>query len=275
MISSTLDHAPLGREVPYPTTYDPSVLFAVDRSVNRAKLLFVPKPWWGSDIWNAYEISWLGPRGKPIVALAQITVPHTSPQLIESKSFKLYLNSFSETRFDNVQNVHERLEKDLGKTVQAPVTVMLTPLHPGLQVYCKPLDGLSIDQADVDIQHYQPEPGLLRCVNQAPTVSETLTSDLLKSNCPITGQPDWGSVQIQYRGPKIDPEALLKYIVSLRRHTEFHEHCAEKIYCDIWQACQPEFLFVYACYTRRGGLDINPWRSSHPVQFKPARTPRQ
>ncbi|HBT31957.1 MAG TPA: NADPH-dependent 7-cyano-7-deazaguanine reductase QueF [Pusillimonas sp.] len=274
MSSSSLDQAPLGRDTAYPTQYDPSVLFAVNRETNRAMLPFVPN-WVGADIWNAYEVSWLNARGKPLVAMARFVVPHGSANIIESKSFKLYLNSFNESRFQSINEVKQRLENDLSKVAGANIEVVLTDLHRIGQAQCAPLAGINIDEADVEIEHYQPNANLLKCVVNAQTVSETLTSDLLKSNCPVTGQPDWGSLQIQYTGPKINRESLLKYIISLRRHTEFHEHCVEKIYCDIWQACQPEFLFVYACYTRRGGLDINPWRASRPTSFEPARTPRQ
>ncbi|MAK56018.1 MAG: NADPH-dependent 7-cyano-7-deazaguanine reductase QueF [Pusillimonas sp.] len=274
MSSSPLDNAPLGREVAYPAQYDPSVLFAVNRKTNRAQLPFVPE-WFGADIWHAYEVSWLNAKGKPLVAMARFIVPHNSPNIIESKSFKLYLNSYNESRFNNITEVQERLEEDLSGVAGAPVQVALTELHKIETALCAPLEGASIDNADIEIRHYQPNAGLLKCVANAQPVNETLTSDLLKSNCPVTGQPDWGSLQIQYHGPQINRESLLKYIVSLRQHTEFHEHCVEKIYCDIWQACQPEFLFVYACYTRRGGLDINPWRSSRPFSFEPARTPRQ
>lgn len=274
MSSSPLDQAPLGRDVAYPVHYDPSVLFPVNRETNRALLPFVPN-WAGADIWHAYEVSWLNARGKPVVAMARFIVPHNSPYIIESKSFKLYLNSLNESRFNLRNEVQQRLQEDLSAVAGAHVEVVLTDLHDVEIMHCTPLEGLNIDDADVDIEHYQPNAGLLQCIANAQPVSETLTSDLLKSNCPVTGQPDWGSLQIQYKGLQIDHEALLKYIVSLRRHTEFHEHCVEKIYCDIWQACQPEFLFVYACYTRRGGLDINPWRASGPISFKPTRTPRQ
>ena len=274
MSSSPLDQAPLGRDVAYPTHYDPSILFPVNRETNRAQLPFIPN-WAGADIWHAYEVSWLNTRGKPMVAMARFIVPHNTPHIIESKSFKLYLNSFNESRFNSISSVQHHLEKDLSAVAGGHIKVALTDLHEIQTIQCAPLEGLNIDGADVDIEHYQPNAGLLKCTTNPQPVNETLTSDLLKSNCPVTGQPDWGSLQIQYKGPQIDQESLLKYIVSLRQHTEFHEHCVEKIYCDIWQACHPEFLFVYACYTRRGGLCINPWRSSEPLVFEPTRTPRQ
>lgn len=274
MHDPTLAQAPLGQEVSYPDAYNPALLFPIERATNRAALA-TPANWYGADIWNAYEVSWLTPKGKPVVALARFTFPHDSPRLVESKSFKLYLNSFSEERFGHADAISQIMRRDLSQAAGAEISVDLTPLAPQLGLQCGALDGISIDDADIQISTYEPAPGLLRCLPDAPVVSETLVSDLLKSNCPVTGQPDWGSVQVRYSGPQIDRHALLRYIVSLRRHTEFHEHCVEKMYCDIWQACQPDSLLVYARYTRRGGLDINPWRSSAPADVSQARTPRQ
>ncbi len=274
MHDPALAQAPLGQEVAYPAAYDPGLLFPIERATNRAALA-IPDTWYGADIWNAYEVSWLTPKGKPVVALARFTFPHDSPRLVESKSFKLYLNSFSEERCDSAQAVARLMERDLSRATGAAVGVELSPLGPQLSAEYGPLEGASIDDADIAISTYEPAPDLLQCVPGAGVVTETLVSDLLKSNCPVTGQPDWGSVQLRYTGAQIDRDALLRYIVSLRRHTEFHEHCVEKMYCDIWQACQPHSLLVYARYTRRGGLDINPWRSSAPAQVGQGRTPRQ
>lgn len=274
MHDPALDNAPLGHETTYPDAYDAKLLFPIDRATNRAALA-IPTTWHGDDIWNAYELSWLTPKGKPVVALARFTFPHTSPRLVESKSFKLYLNSFSEERFEHAETISQILKTDLGLAVGAEVGVDLQPLAQQLPLQHGPMDGINIDGADIDISAYEPAPGLLQCMPSAEVVSETLVSDLLKSNCPVTGQPDWGSVQVRYSGPQIDRHALLRYIVSLRRHTEFHEHCVEKMYCDIWQACKPHSLLVYARYTRRGGLDINPWRSSAPASIGHTRTTRQ
>ncbi len=268
-----LANAPLGHAVNYPKTYDASVLFAIERANNRANLGPLPD-WHGSDIWTAYELSWLNPKGKPVVAMGLFTVPHNTPRLIESKSFKLYLNSFNESRFDSLEQVISIMQKDLEAACGGPMGIKITPLQPGQTELCAALSGESIDDQDVEITHYHPTPGLLRC-DPTRTATEALTSDLLKSNCPVTGQPDWGSVQITYTGPKIDRAALLQYIVSLRQHNEFHEHCVETLFCDIWRECKPVALTVYARYTRRGGLDINPWRSSHPVELAAQRTPRQ
>jgi 7-cyano-7-deazaguanine reductase len=185
------------------------------------------------------------------------------------------LNSFNEVRFADMETVKEHMRQDLSHAAGEEVDVVIDIVGKDNTAAYQSLDGISIDDADIDVDVYQPASGLLRCVEQARAVSETLTSDLLKSNCPVTGQPDWGSVQIRYSGPQIDREALLKYIISLRQHSEFHEHCVEKMFCDIWQVCKPDSLCVYARYTRRGGLDINPWRSSEPVQISQTRTIRQ
>ncbi len=266
--------APLGQDVSYPDSYDPGLLFPIDRAANR-RSLEIPGPWYGADIWNAYEVSWLNQKGKPTAALARFVFPQESPMLVESKSFKLYLNSFNEERFDNAQAVRDIMTRDLSQAAGAPVQITLNELGQADRLSCHALEGVNIDGADIEITAYEPAPGLLRCLPNGEVASETLVSELLKSNCPVTGQPDWGSVQVRYTGPRIDREALLAYIVSLRRHTEFHEHCVEKMYCDIWHACKPQSLMVYARYTRRGGLDINPWRSSEPSEVSLARGLRQ
>ncbi len=274
MVNTILANAPLGHDVSYPKAYDPGLLFPISRHINREALSQQPK-WLGADIWNAYEISWLNLKGKPIVATACFVFPQSSPSLIESKSFKLYLNSFNEARFEDANTVTKQLQQDLSRAAGEAVGVTISILGSENTKMYQSLEGQNIDDLDIEVDTYQPAPGLLQCVAQAQAVSETLTSDLLKSNCPVTGQPDWGSVQIRYTGPQIDRAALLKYIISLRQHSEFHEHCVEKMYCDIWEACQPQSLFVYARYTRRGGLDINPWRSSEPAQVSQMRTVRQ
>lgn len=274
MSHSDLVNAPLGHDVVYPTTYDAALLFPIARANNRAGLGSLPA-WHGADIWTAYELSWLNAKGKPVVAMGCFTLPHSTPFLIESKSFKLYLNSFNESRFAHIDDVKRLMQKDLDAASGGTVQIEIEPLQAGLEVSCHAMRGENIDDIDVEITRYQPAPDLLQC-DPGQIVTETLTSDLLKSNCPVTGQPDWGSVQIEYTGPKLDRAALLKYIVSLRQHNEFHEHCVEKMYCDLWHLCQPQSLQVYARYTRRGGLDINPWRSSSPTaQVSVQRTPRQ
>jgi len=239
-------------------------------------------PFLGADLWTAFELSWLNLRGKPQVALAHFTVPCESTHIVESKSFKLYLNSFNNSRFDSVDAVRERLRVDVsaaiwqGGPVRAAVGVRLLMPHQFGAEPVRELDGLSIDRLDVECDLYQPAAHLLSAALDEKPVQETLVSHLLKSNCPVTGQPDWGSVQVRYSGPQIDQAGLLQYIVSFRNHNGFHEQCVERIYVDIQARCKPTQLSVYARYTRRGGLDINPWRSSHPQLPPPnVRTARQ
>lgn len=259
----SLANAPLGHDVAYPDHYDASLLFPIERAENRAALgLGGALPFVGSDVWNAYELSWLDPRGKPRVAVGRFTFPADTPRIIESKSFKLYLNSLNQTRLPDAAAYLERVERDVGAAAGGPVQVEL--IQPGRfdDERIAGLPGESLDDLDVDIDAYAPAPGLLRCEPAAAQVEETLTSELLKSNCPVTGQPDWGSVQIHYRGPRIDRRGLLAYIVSFRLHSGFHEDCVERIFMDVMAACRPTHLSVYARYTRRGGLDINPWRAT-------------
>jgi 7-cyano-7-deazaguanine reductase len=227
-------------------------------------------PFFGADLWTAFELSWLTPRGKPQVAIAHVMVPCETPNIVESKSFKLYLNSFSNSKFASADEVRDRIRADVseaawrGAPSQSSVGVKLLlpdqfdkePVHE--------LDGLSLDRLDIECTDYQPRPDLLTAAFDEKPVEETLTSNLLKSNCLVTGQPDWGSVQIRYAGPQIDQGGLLRYLVSFRNHNEFHEQCVERIFMDIWRQCKPVKLTVYARYTRRGGLDINPLRTSHP-----------
>jgi 7-cyano-7-deazaguanine reductase len=272
----SLSDAPLGHRVAYPSEYDPTLLHPIARAENRASLgLGMPLPFHGADIWTAYELSWLDPKGKPRVAMAMFTVPADSPNLIESKSFKLYLNSFNQTRLDGSEALQARLGQDVGAAAGAPVEVRIIDPRDFARQEIAELEGVDLDRIDVDIDTYQPAATLLRC-GEGDEVGETLSSRLLKSNCPVTGQPDWASVQIRYRGRPIDHAALLKYIVSFRLHAGFHEHCVETMYTDIMRACAPKELTVYARYTRRGGLDINPWRSNAPdARVSTARTARQ
>ncbi|MDO8440170.1 MAG: NADPH-dependent 7-cyano-7-deazaguanine reductase QueF [Polaromonas sp.] len=274
---NTPENSQLGKTSAYIDQYDASLLFPIARAVKREELgLKEALPFFGADMWTAYELSWLNLRGKPQVALAHITVPCESPRIVESKSFKLYLNSFNQTRFLDAREVRERIRADLNAVVGAGVGVKT--LGPELfdQEPVHELDGLNLDRLDVECLHYTPAPESLFADAAEPPVSETLVSNLLKSNCPVTGQPDWGSVQIRYSGPPIDQEGLLQYLVSFRKHNEFHEQCVERIFMDVWTRCRPLKLSVYARYTRRGGLDINPFRTSYP-QALPAniRTARQ
>ena len=260
------DHSPLGKTTVYADRYDPKLLFPIPRAGKRAEIgVDVPLPFHGTDIWNAYELSWLDPLGKPKVAVAEFRIPATSPNLVESKSFKLYLNGFAQERLAGVDALRALLQKDLTAAAGATVEVTLHPARTAAHAFAD-LEGEPIDDLPVRIDDYgPPKAGYLRADTKAAVVEETLVCDLLRSNCPVTGQPDWGSVQIRYRGVPIDREGLLRYLVSFRTHTEFHEQCVERIFMDVTAQCAPERLDVYARYTRRGGLDINPFRSSEPA----------
>ncbi len=265
----------LGKETTYVTEYQSDLLFPIPRKAKRAEI-HVPDalPFYGVDIWNAYEISWLNRKGKPMVALGKFIFPCTSPSIIESKSLKLYLNSFTNTQFDSVAAVCKTIQQDLSNYVDALVEVTIIPLNEFSQTEIKSFTGICIDELDINCDEYLINSSFLQTEEQV--VSEVLYSDLLKSNCLVTGQPDWASVQIQYTGKKIQHEGLLKYIVSFRNHNEFHEQCVERIFMDIMRQCQPQKLTVHACYTRRGGLDINPFRSTEDrVPTEVARQDRQ
>lgn len=255
--------SPLGKPSSYCSQYDASLLFPIARQGKRAELgLHGTLPFFGVDIWNAYEVSWLNLRGKPEIAIFTVTAPADSPNIVESKSFKLYLNSFNQTRLAGAEAVLSLLRADLSAGFGAPVQIALTPPSEFASLKTAQMEGLLLDRLDIEVDSYQPDPLLLKADKEAAIVEETLVSHLLKSNCLVTGQPDWGSVQIQYVGPPIDQEGLLKYLIGLREHNEFHEQCVERIFVDILRHCKPTKLAVYARYTRRGGLDINPWRSN-------------
>ena len=277
------EQSQLGKSSAYVDQYDASLLFPIPRAVKREELGIQGAPvFFGADLWTAFEVSWLNLKGKPIVAIAHVMVPAESTHIIESKSFKLYLNSFNATRFVDVQAVRDCMREDIDQALwhggqiksRCGVKIILAedfdkePVHE--------LDGLNSDRMDIECTKYQPAPELLSAAHDEAPVSETLVSHLLKSNCLVTGQPDWGSVQITYSGAQIDQAGLLQYIVSFRNHNEFHEQCVERLFMDIWTRCKPLKLSVYARYTRRGGLDINPWRTSHPQTPPPnVRTARQ
>ncbi len=260
-------HLPLGKKVAYPEHYDASLLESVPRQPQRAALGISEHslPFHGEDIWTLYELSWLDAQRCPQVALGELRVNAKTPQLIESKSLKLYLNSFNQTCFQQWHQVTERLQQDLSHCAAAPVSITLQPLSYFEQQPLATLRGRCIDDqpspwAFDDRQ--APDPTLLKTLPQAALVEEQLVSHLFKSNCPVTGQPDWASLQIHYSGPQIDPGALLRYLLSFRRHSSFHEQCVEQIFCEIQAYCQCVQLSVLARYTRRGGIDINPFRSN-------------
>lgn len=277
------EHSELGKSSAYVDQYDASLLFPIPRLTKREEIgVGAAPPFFGADLWTAFELSWLNLRGKPQLALVHFTVPCETPNIVESKSFKLYLNSFNNTRFADAATVQARLRADISEAAWrgAPhaATVGVRLLLPELfdREPVHELDGLSLDRLDVECSRYTPAPDLLSAVVDEPPVTEVLTSNLLKSNCLVTGQPDWGSVRISYSGPQINQEGLLQYIVSFRNHNEFHEQCVERIFMDVWTRCKPVKLTVYARYTRRGGLDINPFRTSHPQAMPPnVRTARQ
>ncbi len=268
---TTPDQSSLGKAVVYTDRYDPSLLFPLPRADKRAELgLKGALPFFGADLWTAFELSWLTPRGKPQVAIAQFTVPCETPNIVESKSFKLYLGSFSSTRLGPADEVRDRLRADTseavwrGASAASSVGVRLVLADAFERETVEELEGVNLDRLDIDCDRYTPAPELLSAAFDEQPVQETLVSHLLKSNCPVTGQPDWGSVQVRYSGPQIDQGQLLRYIVSFRHHTEFHEQCVERMFMDIRERCRPVRLSVLARYTRRGGLDINPFRTSHP-----------
>lgn len=290
----TPEQSQLGKATAYPDQYAPQVLFPIARQPQRGELGMAAGgalPFTGVDLWTGYELSWLNSRGKPQVALVQVTVPCETPCIVESKSFKLYLNSFSNSRFTSADAVRARIAADVGAAVWQPVapesqqTARGAPPTVGVRLVLpeqfaaqtvQELEGLSLDRLDVECTEYEPAPQWLRANAAEAAVTETLTSHLLRSNCPVTQQPDWGDIQISYSGAPIDQEGLLRYIVSLRNHNGFHEHCVERMFMDILRRCHPSRLTVYARYTRRGGLDINPLRTNHPGPIPPnVRTARQ
>lgn len=261
--ANTPEHSPLGKSSAYQEHYDASLLFPIARKSKRDEIgLGEQLPFFGMDLWNAYEVSWLNLRGKPQIALASFRFPADSPSIIESKSFKLYLNSFNQTKLENEDALLALLRKDLSAAAGASVQISLTMPEQFGQLQMAELDGLLLDRLDIEIEQYMPNPGLLRAAHDEAPVEEIFVSHLLKSNCLVTGQPDWGSVQIHYVGAQIEQESLLRYLIGFRQHNEFHEQCVERIFVDILRQCQPQKLAVYARYTRRGGLDINPWRSN-------------
>ncbi|MBP5979054.1 MAG: NADPH-dependent 7-cyano-7-deazaguanine reductase QueF [Halomonas sp.] len=257
----TLEHAPLGRDSAYPEQYDAGLLFPIPRAANRAPLGIEEGelPFVGEDEWHAFEVSWLNARGKPIVAVARFRLPAESPSLIESKSWKLYLNSFNQTRVESREKVIETLTRDLSAAAGAPVSVELLDVEDA-ELAPQPLPGDCLDDLDIEVSDYTPSAAHLAVSDEV--VEETLHSHLLKSNCPVTGQPDWGSVLIRYKGPKLDREGLLRYLIGYRQHQDFHEHCVEHIFTDLMAHAKPSELLVLARYVRRGGLDISPWRAT-------------
>ncbi|OLU26709.1 NADPH-dependent 7-cyano-7-deazaguanine reductase QueF [Pseudomonas sp. PA15(2017)] len=261
---NSVEHSPLGKSSEYIATYSPELLFPIPRATKWAELGLSADtlPYRGVDYWNCFELSWLLPSGKPVVAIGEFSIPADSPNIIESKSFKLYLNSLNQSVFANSAELARVLEKDLSATAGKPVAVQIRSLDEAAREGLIALPGTCIDDLDVSISNYAaPQPELLAC-DPARIVEQSLHSHLLKSNCPVTGQPDWGSVVVEYRGAALEPASLLAYLVSFRQHADFHEQCVERIFLDLQKRLQPEYLTVYARYVRRGGLDINPYRTT-------------
>lgn len=253
---------PLGRETDYPQKYAPEVLCPISRRESRATLGLADElPFTGVDIWNAWELTWLGPGGLPGVATAEIHVPADSPNIVESKSLKLYLNSFAMSTFASETAVAETIARDLSPCVGAPVKVSVLPVSGTEARQAARLAGINLDSLEVSCTDWEVNADLLQA-DPASMVAEDLYSHLLRSLCPVTAQPDIGSLQISYRGPRIDHEGLLRYIVSFREHNDFHEACIERMFVDLLERCSCEDLTVSARYQRRGGIDINPFRSN-------------
>lgn len=271
------EHSPLGKSSEYVSTYTPSLLFPIPRAAKWAELGLSADtlPYTGVDVWNCFELSWLLPSGKPVVAIGEFSIPADSPNIIESKSFKLYLNSLNQTPFASVDALEKVLVQDLSGAAGKPVGVKVRRLEEVEAEGVVSLPGVCIDDLDITVSSYDhPQPELLRC-DPARIVEESLHSHLLRSNCPVTSQPDWGSVCITYTGAALDHASVLAYLVSFRQHSDFHEQCVERIFTDLQRLLQPQKLAVFARYVRRGGLDINPYRSTEAVDFANGRLVRQ
>ena len=262
---TTPSQSDLGKKTEYDTQYNPDKLFPIPRKLNRDQINVPEKlPFFGYDLWNHYEVSWLNQKGKPITGMAKIIYACDSPNIIESKSMKLYFNSFNNTKMNNIEMLLSVIKKDLETRIESSVTIQLIPLNEVKNAkYYRGMNGVCIDNLDIECKDYTLNPAYLS--TDIATVSETLYSDLLKSNCLVTNQPDWGSLEISYQGRKINHAGLLRYIVSFRNCNDFSEQCIERIFMDIMQYCQPEKLTIYGRFTRRGGLDINPFRSTEKI----------
>lgn len=275
-MSDQTSQLPLGKHARYEEIYNPTLLCGIKRQESRTELGIDQGelPFHGMDIWNAYELSWLNAKGKPEIAIAEIQVPCNSDSIVESKSLKLYFGSFNQTRFNSKEEVIHTIESDLSSTVHATVMVKLMMGEEQMQRTIDRIQGRCLDELDLEVSDYQLKPELLKNTEGAAT-SETLYTHLLRSNCPVTGQPDWASVLISYQGLPIESESLLRYLLSYRKHSEFHEQCVERIFMDIKKQCKPEHLTVYARFTRRGGIDINPFRSDFETTAANLFLPRQ
>lgn len=269
--------SPLGKSSAYVATYSPEQLFSIPRAPKWAELGLTADtlPYTGVDIWNCYELSWLLPSGKPVVAIGEFSIPADSPNIIESKSFKLYLNSLNQSVFESREALAAVMTRDLSAAAGKAVGVHVRMLSEIAEEGIKPVEGVCIDELDVAIEHYDLPRADLLSADPGRQMEECIYSNLLKSNCPVTGQPDWGTVVIDYRGAALDHGSLLTYLVSFRQHADFHEQCVERIFLDLQRLLKPERLSVHARYVRRGGLDINPYRSTEFVSPDNGRLIRQ
>lgn len=254
---------PLGKQTTYVNHYDKDLLLGIPRSLGRNIIgLSNTLPFSGCDFWNCYELSWLDNRGKPEVRILEFFVPFDSPNIVESKSLKLYLNSYNGTKFNNENEVRAYLEQDLSQITGAATIISINKLNELAEQKLSIFEGIYLDELEIDANEYNVNSSLLKLADDFEIIEEKLYSHLLKSNCLVTNQPDWASIQIEYKGLRIDHSSLLKYIISFRNHSEFHEQCVEHIFNDIMLKCAPDELTVYAKYTRRGGIDINPYRTT-------------
>ncbi len=255
---------PLGKQVKYDMSYDKSLLFPIERMVGRTKILLNGLlPFKGYDLWNCYELSWLNLSGKPEVRILSFIVSADSQYLIESKSIKLYLNSFNNMKFTNDSAIHELIKKDLSNVSKSDVKLQIGKLDEYNKTNMALFDGICLDNLDIEINDYQVNKSFLKLESVTNNeVEEILYSNLFKSNCLVTNQPDWASIMIKYKGKKINHESLLKYLISYRNHSGFHEECVERIFVNLMEICSPKELSILAKYTRRGGVDINPFRTN-------------
>jgi len=270
----SVEHSLLGKDTNYPTEYQPEILYPISRAPAREKYAHIEAIQQGTDWWHIFEISWLNAAGVPQVAIGRMTLPASSPNLIESKSLKLYFNSLNFAKFESKSAFIATVEQDLSKAAEADVKLDL--FHVDELDIAKP-EGICLDELIPERLENHPDATLLALDNESDeNVEVQLYSHLLRSNCPVTGQPDWGTVFIRYQGKKPCYKSILAYIISYRQHNGFHEQCVEQIFADIWQNLKPEKLMVYATYTRRGGLDINPCRVSDSTWMpRPIRLARQ
>lgn len=267
---------PLGRPALASTSYDPDQLRSVSRKTARQDIGIgenSPLPFWGEDVWNCWELSWLDSEGKPVIAVAEIRIPVTTPNMVESKSLKLYLNSFSMTRINSPETLRQTLARDIGRIVEGTVSIQLILPEAFGQLRIMEPEGICIDRQNITVTEYTINPDLL--VVEKQSVSQSLFSRLIRTNCPVTGQPDWATLCVTYTGSRIRPDSLLRYFVSFRQHQGFHESCVETMFCHILQKCRPETLTLSARFTRRGGIDINPFRSTEKSSGPNYRDPRQ